>query len=274
MINLIGWDENKTQMYLIYEYLPKYTLRNLIDDCNGALDIELVKIYASELVHTIALMKKLRIAHRDIKPENIYLDTNYHVNIDGFNVAVHDDTDKSKENALIECDEEEDFPSEFKPDELKEFDKETIYESVYTPKGLIGTPAYMSPEMVYTQRYSPQSDEWAVGAIVYECLAGKSLFKANEQKDVYTGNINFDLIGNPDAKEFVKQCLVINPSKRKTFSKYIAKEKDTRYDKEFASCYVNDPSNFTNDSSHKESPPVPGFIIPKLNRIIQEELDE
>jgi serine/threonine protein kinase len=39
---------------------------------------------------------------------------------------------------------------------------------------LVGTPLYMSPEILNNQKYSSKTDVWSLGFIFYEVLFGKS----------------------------------------------------------------------------------------------------
>src|SRR5690606_33437616 len=47
--------------------------------------------------------------------------------------------------------------------------------------GALGTPAYMSPEQVRgNQPVDARSDVFALGAVLFECLAGKPVFSASD----------------------------------------------------------------------------------------------
>ena len=44
---------------------------------------------------------------------------------------------------------------------------------------VIGTPYYMSPELLNNDRYSFKSDVWALGCCVYEMATLRHTFEAN-----------------------------------------------------------------------------------------------
>jgi eukaryotic-like serine/threonine-protein kinase len=45
-----------------------------------------------------------------------------------------------------------------------------------TAAGVVGSPAYMSPEQVWAQEVGPRSDVWAMGVIAFELVTGKNPF--------------------------------------------------------------------------------------------------
>lgn len=57
----------------------------------------------------------------------------------------------------------------------------------------VGTPYYMSPELIAEQRYNDKSDIWAAGCVLYEMVALKAPFEATNQlqlaEKIKTGKI-------------------------------------------------------------------------------------
>jgi len=86
------------------------------------------------------------ILHRDLKPANILLDKNMNAKLCDFGLA----TELAGTNKLAQ----------------------TVG---------VGTPYYMSPELVNNQRYDERSDIWSVGCIIYELAALCPPFDAANQ---------------------------------------------------------------------------------------------
>ena len=85
---------------------------------------------------------------------------------------------------------------------------------------VVGTPYYLSPELVQDEPYGRQSDMWALGVILYECCTLKRPFEANNQcalimkivKGRYTpvpaGNASSALV------DIVHRLLILDPRQR------------------------------------------------------------
>lgn len=87
----------------------------------------------------------------------------------------------------------------------------------------VGTPLYMSPEVLKSNGYDWKSDVWSVGCIVYELACLQSPFKKPDAKmnlyDLFQ-NINrgeFDPIPkrySDELRELVNSMIVVDPKKR------------------------------------------------------------
>lgn len=112
--------------------------------------------------------------HRDLKPENILLDGNCHIKITDFGDSKVIDVEKAHEKILsptYSVDgamlEKEPTPTDFDDN----FGIEGEIESRKDDRGdsFVGTPLYVSPEMLNHNIACYASDLWALGCILYQC---------------------------------------------------------------------------------------------------------
>lgn len=78
-------------------------------------------------------------------------------------------------------------------------------------KSIVGTPLYMSPQILSHQNYTNKSDLWSVGLIYYEMLHGYTPWPAANELQLIN-NINhrpviFDPAISDKSKDFIRRCL-------------------------------------------------------------------
>jgi len=112
----------------------------------GGLRIDEVMVLARRLAAALAGVHARGAIHRDVKPANVFL-------VDG-------DLARAK---LI------DFGTA----------RDAAAAALTTAGVVIGTPYYMAPEQVRGDPVGPPADIWALGATLYECLAGRPAFSAS-----------------------------------------------------------------------------------------------
>ena len=82
----------------------------------------------------------------------------------------------------------------------------------------VGTPLYVSPEMLNLSLSVPGMDLWAVGWIIYEMLSGVHPFQAHANYAIYESIMKWKYEMPKDipseAADIIKRLLVVNPFDR------------------------------------------------------------
>ncbi|BGP40904.1 hypothetical protein JCM10450v2_004909 [Rhodotorula kratochvilovae] len=188
-------DKPSSMLYILMEYCAGGDLAGVITRCrkNGqSLPEDVVWTYLAQI--TLALhdchsetdsqgKKKPVILHRDIKPENVFLDENHNLKLGDFGLS------KAMEQAAM-------------------------------TQTYVGTPYYMSPELINGQPYDVKSDIWALGCLIYELCAGHPPFhEARTQPElavmIREGKIpDLPRAYSPRLGQVVKAMLRQNPKQR------------------------------------------------------------
>ncbi|RAK99872.1 serine/threonine-protein kinase [Aspergillus ibericus CBS 121593] len=88
-----------------------------------------------------------------------------------------------------------------------------------------GTPGYMAPEIFKKSGHGKPVDIWAIGVITYFLLCGYTPFdresNLEEMQAILAADYSFTPIEywrgvSPDARDFIKRCLTIDPNARMT----------------------------------------------------------
>jgi serine/threonine-protein kinase len=135
-----GTDGNTT--FLVMEYVPGITLREALSH-NGKLAPNRALTLFSEVLEGLAAAHRGGILHRDLKPENVLLADDGRIKLGDFGLA-------------------------------RELDSNTNTGS------LIGTIAYLSPELITRGYADARSDVYAAGILLFELITGEQPFKGNE----------------------------------------------------------------------------------------------
>lgn len=118
------------------EYLRGQTLTTFARE--ETLSIELILRVASQICRGLAAIHSVGVTHRDLKPDNIMIVDSMRVKITDFGVARGD-------GSLLTLAAEE----------------------------ILGTIAYLAPEILIGEKATPAVDYYALGAILYELLTGR-----------------------------------------------------------------------------------------------------
>ena len=126
-------------VYLIMEYVDGATLAQVIER-EGPLSEPRATGIALQMLSILDAADGLGIVHRDIKPSNIMITAAGQVKLADFGIA------------------------------------HMVGGTRLTGSGVIGTPAYMAPEQLQGLDITPAVDLWALGATLYDAVAGRNPF--------------------------------------------------------------------------------------------------
>lgn len=142
IVKLLGVDQIDTAHYLVMEYVGGGSLADLLAR-EGRLSIERVTRLGLELSDALARAHYLKIIHRDLKPANILL-------------------------------------SEDGTPRLTDFGIARVGDSGMTSTGMIiGTFAYLPPEVINGEGVDARADIWAFGVLLFEMLTGRRPFEGD-----------------------------------------------------------------------------------------------
>jgi serine/threonine protein kinase len=140
------------QPYFVMRYMMGGSLSGLIE--KGRIPIQETARIVEKIAQGLTYAHKKNIVHRDLKPDNILFDNNGDPFISDFGVA-----------------------------------KLTESSSSLTGSGVIGTPAYMSPEQAQGNEIDGRSDVYGLGVIVYQMLSGHQPYDADTPMGVVVKHI-------------------------------------------------------------------------------------
>jgi serine/threonine-protein kinase len=153
----IGTDQAKP--FISMEYVDGRDLRTLINE--GPQPNRLTVDIAAQIADGLAAAHEHSIVHRDLKPENVMVTKDGFVKILDFGLAKliaegSDELAKTAEHRALST----------------------------TPGTILGTVGYMSPEQATGRRLDFRSDQFALGAILYELATGHAAFERENAIDI------------------------------------------------------------------------------------------
>jgi len=117
-----------------------------VRDRNELIPERKIWTYVQQIASALEHCLKMRVMHRDLKPANIFIDGNGDLKLGDLGLG-------------------RDFTSQT----MEAFSR-------------VGTPLYMSPEVLQGSGYDFQCDVWSLGCIAYEFCALRSPFKDEHKK--------------------------------------------------------------------------------------------
>ena len=142
LVNVFDQGSDAGTTYLVMEYVPGITLRDALNEYGPLSAVRALEMLA-QILSGLAAAHRAGILHRDLKPDNVLLADDGRVKLGDFGLA----------RAI----------------------------SAHTSTGdLVGTIAYLSPELVTRGLADARSDVYAAGILLYELLTGKQPFEGEQ----------------------------------------------------------------------------------------------
>jgi serine/threonine-protein kinase len=162
VVNVFDQGQDSDMAYLVMEYLPGITLRDLLKE-HGKLTTEQTLDVLEAVLAGLSAAHKAGIVHRDLKPENVLLADDGRIKIGDFGLA------------------------------------RAVSANTASGAALLGTIAYLSPELVTRGVADARSDIYAVGIMMYEMLTGEQPYKGEQPMQIAYQHAN-DSVPPPSSK--------------------------------------------------------------------------
>ncbi|HEY6930165.1 MAG TPA: serine/threonine-protein kinase, partial [Thermoanaerobaculia bacterium] len=193
--------------YIAMELVDGKTLREILAD--GPLPLRRLVQPAAQIADGLARAHEAGIVHRDLKPENLMITRDGFVKILDFGLAklVQPESDGARSVA----------PTLTKGTE---------------PGVVMGTVGYMSPEQASAKAVDFRSDQFSLGAILYEMATGKRAFQKKTSVETLSAILNEEpeplAVAAPSApvplRWIVERCLAKEPEERYASTRDLARD--------------------------------------------------
>ena len=184
------FNDNK-DFCMVLEYADAQDLHKYIARHKQIPESKVINIF-TQIILGLDYIHSQNVLHRDIKTANIFLFKKGIVKLGDFGVA-----------------------KELVPEDLN--------------STVVGTPYYMSPEILQSKPYGFPTDIWAAGCVLFEMLAGKHLFNGETKTDLFSNIIAGKMSKMPTqySKPLIDLFLSLlnqDPSKRPTCQEILESE--------------------------------------------------
>lgn len=169
LVNVFDQGSDGEVIYLVMEYVPGITLRDAMNDF-GALDANRALDIIEPLTQALAAAHAAGILHRDLKPENVFLSDGGKVKLGDFGLA----------RAITQ----------------------------HTQTGsVVGTVAYLSPELVLRGQADARSDIYSLGVMIFEMLTGSQPYQGEQAVQIAYQHANDNIPAPSSIKNDVPELL-------------------------------------------------------------------
>ncbi|XP_056021627.1 serine/threonine-protein kinase D1-like isoform X8 [Ostrea edulis] len=190
VVNLEKMFETPERIFVVMEKQKGDMLEMILSSLKGRLSERVTKFLISQILMALKHLHSKHIVHCDLKPENVLL---------------------SSETA---------FPQV----KLCDFGFARIIGEKSFRRSVVGTPAYLAPEVLKSKGYNRSLDMWSVGVVIYVSLSGTFPFNEDEEISDQIQNASFMYPATPwkeisqEARECINILLQTNHKKRPSCS--------------------------------------------------------
>lgn len=163
VVNVFDQGQDGELAYLVMEYLPGITLRELLKDQRRLSIAQTITVMDATLAG-LAAAHRADIVHRDVKPENVLLAEDGRIKIGDFGLA------------------------------------RATTANTASGAQLMGTIAYLAPELVTRGTADARSDIYSLGIMLYEMLAGEQPYRGEQPMQIAFQHAT-DSVPRPSAKD-------------------------------------------------------------------------
>lgn len=175
VVNVFDQGQDGELAYLVMEYLPGITLRELMRE-QRRLTVPQTVTIMDAVLSGLAAAHRAGIVHRDVKPENVLLAEDGRIKIGDFGLA------------------------------------RATTANTASGAQLMGTIAYLAPELVTRGTADARSDIYALGIMLYEMLTGEQPYKGEQPMQIAfqhaTDSVPRPSVRNPGVPEQLDELVL------------------------------------------------------------------
>jgi len=173
--------EHDGRLFLAMRFVPGSNLKTLLGR-GGVPDAERALRILAQIADALDAAHRRGLVHRDVKPANMLLDEEGHAYLTDFGITKQVGSDSTQTGQIV------------------------------------GTLDYLAPEQIRTEPVDGRTDVYALGCVLYECLAGTPPFRRDTQMEAIWAHLREPV---PPLPQFPRLDPVL--------AKALAKERDHRY---------------------------------------------
>jgi serine/threonine protein kinase len=222
--------EHEGVPFFVMRFMPGGSLSDMIK--KGRFNPQDTARIVERLASALSYAHRKGVIHRDLKPDNILFNEDGYPFISDFGIA-----------------------------------KISEAHTNLTGSGIIGTPAYMSPEQATGDALDHRSDVYGLGVIVYQMLSGQQPYNADTPMGVAIKHVTDPV---PDIRLVIPE---LSEEVGEVIKKVLAKNRDERYSSAIEFARALNQAVFGNPGNIQESTPTVRLIekeqtAPSRNRLM------